>query len=319
MTVPSWFPTAPRENLVFRAAVVASIRAFLGARGYLEVETPLLSRDVVVDTHLDPFWLDLPTSEKTSRFFLQTSPEFAMKRLLAAGSGSIFQIAHAFRAGEVSLRHNPEFTLVEWYQVGGDYHALMTEVGDLVSSILRTEAPARETYRSAFLRLTEIDPLAAPAERLRQRAAELGLAGTEHGRDELLQFLLASLVEPHLGVERPMFLYDYPPGQAALAEVDPGPPPVARRFELYVRGIELCNGYQELTDAAELRRRALENNEQRRKLGKPTLPVESRLLEAMAAGLPRCAGVALGLDRLVMLAAKADTLGEIVPFPFDRA
>lgn len=312
-------PTASIEVLQLRARIVSSIRGFLTARGYWEVETPILSVDTVVDTYIDPIAVDAPAGTllpAARTFYLQTSPEFGMKRLLAAGSGSIFQIAHAFRQGERSEKHNPEFALVEWYRVGGNYRELMVEVGELIMQLLGVTHPVSRTYQEAFRNAIGLDPFAASDEELRTRAAEDGFESTD--RDELLNFLLAAHIEPGLGKDHPCFLYDYPPSQAALAQIDPGPPAVARRFELYLRGTELCNGYQELTDPEELRKRNVRNNARRLTLKKSPLPVESRMLEAMA-GLPECAGVALGLDRLVMFATQAKAIDAVIPFPVDRA
>ncbi|MFO0947488.1 MAG: EF-P lysine aminoacylase EpmA [Planctomycetota bacterium] len=308
------------QNLRLRAQILQQTRAFLMDRGYWEVDTPTLSPDSVVDAHLDPFLVPIPPESTTSEprhLYLQTSPEFAMKRLLAIGSGSIFQIAHAYRTGERGPLHCPEFTLVEWYRVGGNYQDLMTEVGELVRAIVGCSLPDRTTYRDAFLRHVGLDPLLDPVDRLASRCFELGWTGSESSRDELLNFLLATSVEPHLGRDRPTFLYDYPASQAALAVIDPGPPPVARRFELYVNGIELCNGYQELTDPSELLERNRKVNQIRHLMGKPILPLDSQLLGAMERGLPACAGVALGFDRLVMLAVNASSIDSVLPFPND--
>lgn len=308
------------QNLRLRAELLSKTRAFFENRGYWEVDTPTLSPDSVIDAHLDPFAVSIPResiSSPSRLLYLQTSPEFAMKRLLAEGSGSIYQIAHAYRAGERGPWHCPEFTILEWYRVGGNYHELMVEVGDLISLILGTPTPDRCTYRDAFLQHADLDPLSASLEALADRAGQLGWTGSPDQRDELLNFLLATLVEPRLGASRPLFLFDYPASQAALAAIDPGPPPVARRFELYINGIELCNGYQELTDAEELRRRNIRVNQVRQSLGKPALPLDSQLLAAMDRGLPACAGVALGFDRLVTLAVGADTIDAVLPFPDD--
>jgi lysyl-tRNA synthetase class 2 len=242
-----------------------------------------------------------------------------MKRLLAAGSGSIYQIGRVFRDGELGSRHNPEFTMIEWYRIGGNYQDLMTEVGELVSEIAGHQPPDRMTYQAAFELYAGFDPHLASLEDLQTRSASLGLSAPGADRDSLLNFLLAAVVEPNLGIDRPVFLYDYPATQGALARIDPGPPAVAQRFELYVRGVELCNGYQELLDADELHERSIRQNAIRRSLGKRELPVEPRLLEAMRNGLPACAGVALGFDRLMMLAVGATDLREVLPFFWDRA
>lgn len=317
-----YLPTASLDVLKLRAQMLTHSRQFFHSRGYWEVETPVLSADVTVDLHLDPFEVRFPPSAipglQRDRLFLQTSPEFAMKRLLAAGSGSIFQITKAFRQGEFGPLHNPEFTIVEWYKVGADYHELMSEVGALVCGLLDLPPPARVAYQQAFHLGCGFDPFEIPDEELARLCAERGYFGGA-SRDHWLNFLLAEWLEPTLGFEQPLFLYDYPASQAALSQIDPGPPAVGRRFELYIRGWELCNGYQELADPDELRRRIQEQNALRAAEGKPTLPAESRLLDAMEAGLPDCSGVALGFDRLVMLKAGAASIEEVLPFPIARA
>ena len=245
-----------------------------------------------------------------------------MKRLLAAGAKSIYQITRAFRGGEIGPLHNPEFTIVEWYRVGDDMTAGMELLSDLCSTLLGTPAAERLSYADAFQRFVAVNPHTASAAELAVAAQRLNVAapaGLGSDRDGWLNVLLAQSVEPHLGQAAPTILYDYPVSQAALAKVRDNSPPVAERFELYVRGIELANGYHELLDAAELRRRNAAANEARKSDGKQPLPEESRLLKAMDAGLPSCTGVALGFDRLVMLAAGAKSLAEVMAFPIDRA
>ena len=345
-----FLPTASWPALKLRAELLRRARAFFDARGFLEVETPLLSADVVVDRHLDPIAVTLPDDPRRPdvgrRMWLQTSPEFCMKRLLAAGSGPIYQICKAFRAGEIGRLHNPEFTMLEWYRPGDDMAAGMRLLGDLAEALLGLGPAELVSYGEAFARYAGLDPHTASAETLRRRTAELpggsspelasleGAAGLQGNndvaRDVWLDWLLTELVEPHLGVDRPTILYDYPASQAALARVrapDPSnpasgstlDPPVAERFELYVRGIELANGYHELLDPAVLRARSAEANRLRAADGKPILPEESRLLAAMEHGLPPSCGVALGFDRLVMIAAGATSLAKAIAFPIARA
>jgi lysyl-tRNA synthetase class 2 len=311
------FPLTTR--LRRRAELLSAARRFLSERGCLEVETPLLSSDVGVDLHLEPFRVEVGGfgNEGPPRtFYLQTSPEFALKRLLAAGLGDCFQITRSFRRGEVGSMHNPEFTIIEWYRVGRSYRELMTEVGEFASAVAGWPKAEELSYAQAFKRHLGIDPHRTPTDDLQQLAAKNGFHSDD--RDELLNFLLANDVEPHLGVDRPTLLYDYPATQAALAKVV-GEPPVAQRFELYFRGVELANGYQELTDAAELRRRNKRQNELRKAKGLQELPPESRLLAAMDAGLPECTGVALGFDRLVMLTLGLSSVAEAMAFPWSEA
>ena len=312
-----WRPTAPIAALRRRAEILSSIRAFFAARGVLEVETPLLSAATVTDVHLHSL---AATTADGGRRYLQTSPEFHMKRLLAAGSGPIFQLGRAVRDGESGRRHNLEFTMLEWYRPGFDHHRLMNEVDELLGAILGTPHAERLTYRGAFLRHAGVDPFAAPIEELRSAVLRSGVADPGlDDRDGLLSLLVGAVVEPRLGRGRPSFLYDYPASQAALARIRPGDPPVAERFEVYVDGVELANGFHELADAAEQRARFEADLADRRRSGLEEPPVDERLLAALAAGLPDCAGVALGVDRLVMIALGAADIAEVIAFPADRA
>ena len=298
----------------------------------MEVETPIISADTVVDRHLDPLTTTLTGVGQARVMYLQTSPEFAMKRLMAAGGEAIYQIARVFRQGERGTRHNPEFTLVEWYRKGDDYAAGMRLLSDLCEAVLGRGPAERVTYREAFVAELGIDPLTigdAELERFARATVPDAAAafGDETDRDVWLDLLLTERIEPRLGRAgadgrgRPTILCDYPPSQAALAQIRPcaDGPPVAERFELYADGIELANGYHELLDAEALLERNLENNRLRLADGKPPLPVESRLIEAMRAGLPPCTGCALGFDRLVMLATGRREIAEVVAFPIERA
>ena len=325
-TPDDFLPTADWAHLRLRAELLAKVRQFFAQRGFLEVETPILSADVVVDRHLDPIAVTLPDDARRPdvgrRMWLQTSPEFGMKRLLAAGAESIYQITRAFRAGEFGSRHNPEFTMVEWYRRGDSMRAGMQLLSELAEATLARGAAEVLSYAEAFGQHVGVDPHGASAAELESCAARHGVnvapgfAGGD--RDAWLNLLLAELVEPHLGTSRPTILYHYPASQAALATVC-GDPPLAERFELYVDGIELANGYHELVDPGELRRRSRAANESRARDGKPSLPGESRLLAAMDRGLPASSGVALGFDRLVMVATGASTLSEVMAFTIERA
>jgi lysyl-tRNA synthetase class 2 len=336
--------------LRLRADLLEFTRAFFRSRGFWEVETPILSRDVVVDAYLEPFVTrrdsgsDCRKASAHDELFLQTSPEFAMKRLVASGASAIFQLTHAFRRGEIGQLHNPEFTIVEWYRTQSNYHQQMELVEELVGGFFDRVKTVRQEL-AADLPATDPVRLAQPFPRLSyDRAFEaavgrpvLGLGATELARlamslnvvappglapddaDGWLNLLLALRVEPTIARTSAVFVFDYPPGQAALARIRPDTPPVAERFELYLSGVEICNGYQELTDAGELRRRIAAQSALRRRDANRPLPAESRLLDAMDAGLPECAGVALGFDRLLMSAIGAQTVAEVMPFPIDRA
>jgi lysyl-tRNA synthetase class 2 len=319
-----FLPTASWPNLRLRASLLRQLREFFHDRRFLEVETPILSADTVVDRHLDPFSLRVGTiGGKPQTFWLQTSPEFAMKRLLAAGVEAIYQVGRVFRQEERGSLHNPEFTLVEWYQMGDDFPAGMRLTSDLCETLLGRGPAELLSYAEAFHRYAGIDPHTADIETLvaaaRQCDSPLPESMTTEDRDGWLDWLLTERVQAHLGVERPVLIYDFPASQAALAQIRPGEPPLAERFELYVSGWELANGYHELLDAGELRCRNARANELRRGDGKMALPQESRLLAAMEHGLPPAVGCALGFDRMVMLAAGAKSIDEVIAFPWDRA
>jgi len=312
-------PVATPDMLRLRARLLGRLRAFFEAQDFLEVETPLASADTTVERHIEP----VPVTIHGRSLWLQTSPEFAMKRLLTNGLPAIYQVTRAFRDGELGARHNPEFTIVEWYRTQDTMEQAMDFLGSLCQHLLATSLPQQLSYREAFQQHLDLDPFTVTDRVLLKRIA--GLDVTPPGdwrnmdRDSWLNLLLADFVEPHLGMDGPTILYGYPPSQAALAQVRPGSPPVAERFELYLNGIELANGYHELLDAPELLRRSQRSNQQRLGDGNQALPENSYLLQAMEAGLPDCCGVALGFDRLVMLAAGATSIEEVLTFPFDRA
>jgi lysyl-tRNA synthetase class 2 len=325
-----WRPSATPEVLKLRARLLESIRAFFSGRGVLEVETPILSRAAATDPALASLATRYagPLFPHGQTFYLHTSPEFPMKRLLAAGSGSIYQICKVFRDGEYGRLHNPEFTMIEWYRVGFDHHRLMQETGELVMQLLGSslslQTPEKLTYREAFQRHAGLDPHAATAEEFARAAGRLRIDVPRdlRARDDLSvwrDLLLTHVVEPALGRGRLTFLYDYPASQAALARLQPGEPPLAARFELYLNGIELANGFHELADADEQRARFERQLQARAAAGLPAVPMDTRLLDALAHGLPECAGVALGFDRVVMLAAGARSIAEVIAFPLDRA
>ncbi|HTW37372.1 MAG TPA: EF-P lysine aminoacylase EpmA [Steroidobacteraceae bacterium] len=320
-----WRPVASRAVLERRAAMLARVRAFFAARGVLEVETPLIVNAGVTDVHVHAARIELDGGRA---YFLHTSPEYAMKRLLAAGSGDIFQVCHVVRGFERSRLHNPEFTLVEWYRLGFSLERLMTEVEALVRELLGPAAGKRPTervtYREAFLRELALDPLAAQLEELEPRTRTLGYrpdAPIERSaeRDLQLELLMGALIGPKLGRGSLTFVHRYPASQAALARLDPADPRVALRFELYSQGVELANGFEELASACEQRARFERDRTERRRRGLAVPDPDERLLAALEAGLPDCAGVALGFDRLVMLALGARHIDEVLAFPTPRA
>jgi len=318
----TWRPSASRAALERRAALLATARKFFAERRVLEVETPILSAAAVSDPQLNS--LSTRIAGVPGECYLQTSPEYSMKRLLAAGSGDIYQICKVFRDAERGRWHNPEFTLIEWYRLGFDDAALMDEVealiGELFKPLRRLERAERLSYAAALARHAGVDAHGASDAELAAAAQRHGIAcDAQLDRDARLDLLMGLIVGPKLGRDRPCFICDYPASQAALARVKPGLPAVAARFELYLDGVELANGFHELTDAAEQRRRFEHDLALRAQRGLPRLPVDEHLLAALESGLPECAGVALGFDRLVALALGAPMLAQAMSFTIDNS
>jgi lysyl-tRNA synthetase class 2 len=326
MTPPEdWRPGASVALLRLRAEMLAATRAFFAERGLLEVETPALSAAASTSPALQSF--QVRDADGGLAGYLHTSPEFPMKRLLAAGCGSIYQICRAFRAGELGRWHNPELTLVEWYRVGMDHHALMVEVAELLVTLLPPERLSRPrevlSYQEVFRRALAVDPLQAPLAVLEAAARRAGIvapAGLGEHRDTWLDLLLSHAVQPGLGRGGLTFVHGFPASQAALARLDPDDPRVAHRFEVFLEGVELANGFHELADPAAQRARFEAELRQRAESGLPPVPVDQRLLTALEqGGLPECAGVALGFDRVVGLAAGATNLDQVMAFSARRA
>ena len=319
----NWQPTATIGTLRERARLIATVRAFFAARGIWEVETPVLGQGGSTDVHLVSLSSLARTDKGQRKLWLQTSPEFHMKRLLAADSGPIFQLAKSFRDGEVGARHNIEFTMLEWYRPGFTLAQLIEETTALVEHVL-PQSPGPVVYyryRELFHRHLEVDPFTTSLVTLRALAAERGnmmsaQALAEEGRDTCLDLLMGMVIEPTLGQQELSVVVDYPASQAALARrhQDADGEWVASRFELYLNGIELANGYDELTDAEEQRQRFDADNAERRRLGLPEVDVDAHLLAALEQGLPASSGVALGLDRLIQLALGKTRLEEVLAF-----
>jgi len=311
-----WRPTASIANLTVRARMLQAVRDYFAATRALEVETPTLSRAAVSDLHI----ASVEARVLGQRRYLHTSPEYAMKRLLAHGCGDLWQICRVYRDEECGRWHNPEFTLIEWYRLGIDHHALMTDVERLMRAVLEPAHPLpasqRLTYRDAVRLHAGVDALEDPAERLVEclHAANIDVPADLHAeRDACLDLIMSTLVIPRLGHSGPTFVYDYPASQAALARAHG---PVAARFEAFLEGLELANGYHELCDADEQRRRFQQDQAQRAAAARSVAPLDEALLQALAHGLPECSGVALGFDRLVMCALGAKHIDEVLAFGF---
>jgi len=318
---PDWRPTASRAALRSRAQQSAFVRGFFAQRNVLEVETPVLGRCGVTEPNLDGIPAKL-SAQGVEGGWLQTSPEYHMKRLLAADSGSIYQISKVFRNGERGSRHNPEFSMLEWYRVGFDDEVLMTEVADLVCGWLECPRPKVTSYRQAMIDWAGIDPFVVTESDLRQRCRQWLEPEQlqDLSRNGCLDLLMGFAVEPNLGTEAPVFINQYPASQASLARISNVDGfDVAHRFELYIDGLELCNGYWELTSAEEQRARFEADNCSRKAAGKIEMDVDGAFLMALEHRLPDCAGVALGLDRLLMLKTGARDIADVLAFPIERA
>lgn len=317
-----WRPAAELQQLRRRAQLLNTIREFFAARQVLEVETPLLCRATGSDPQLDFFSSRFNNPPHDETLYLQTSPEFAMKRLLAAGSGSIYQICKAFRNGEAGRWHNPEFTILEWYRVDFTLPELMQEVADLLQSVLGPLEVFSIAYRQLFQQTTGLDPLHFNLEDFRRYADARNLPEAQaicgESHSIWLDFLFSHCVEPAMAKQRIYLVHGYPAIQSSLARINPDDPRIAERFEVFVNGAELGNGFHELCDAAEQEARFDREIAYRREHGLPAVEKDQRLLAALAAGLPDCSGIAIGLDRLLMLASGCDSIEQVLAFPFRR-
>lgn len=310
-----WRPTATLTALRRRAAIIADLRQFFAQRDVLEVSTPILSASGPRDPHMHLVRACFGGGDGRC-FYLQPSPESAMKRLLAAGSGAIYQLAPAMRAAERGQRHNPEFMMLEWYRPGFNLDALMDEVDALLLVCLNAQPGRRTTYQAEFMRQTGLDPFSSTSEELANLARTTGLTqAASSSRDQLLDFLFCRQVEPNLG-DGVVHVCGFPPEQAAMAQISHG---VAQRLEVYVNGLELANGYLELTDESEQRRRFEAQGEEREQRGFHVPPMDEALLMALRHGLPAMCGIALGVDRLIMLATGTQCIDDVLTFPLERA
>lgn len=323
----TWQTTLTWDNAKKRAKLLAKIRQFFSARDVVEVETPALSQGTVTDVNLDAltsqynFLADSPISESDT-LYLQTSPEFHMKRLLASGYGCIYQIAKAFRHEAYGNHHNPEFTMLEWYRIGFNQFDLMYEVDDLLQATIDSTEAQFTSYQDIFIQCVDIDPLSASYEALalfiieQKKAAEWLFESGD--KDLLLQFIFSEIIEPKIGQQAPQFIYNFPVAQASLAKISEDDSRVAERFECYYQGVELANGFNELTDATEQQKRFEEDNLKRKQKGLSQRTIDDNFIDALKHGLPQCSGVALGIDRLVMIALNVNNIQDIQSFSIDR-
>ncbi|MDI1351608.1 MAG: elongation factor P--(R)-beta-lysine ligase [bacterium] len=313
----SWFPSTTIELLQQRAHILAQIRTFFTERFYLEVDTPVMAHHGVTDVYLS----NIKAWFRNKPYSLQTSPEYHMKRLLAAGSGPIFQIARVFRDDELGRWHNPEFTLLEWYQLGINHHQLMDEMDLLLQTIMNCSPMIRKTYKQAFKEACDIDPFTASIKDLDELLEQYHLADVlavdEQDKDQYLFLLMSHVVEPFLGKQSsPVAVYDFPPSQASLAQIKDG---FAERFEVYYRGVELANGFHELIDAKAQAARFEQDLQMRKQQGLDLPDPDLWLLEALQQGIPPCSGVALGIERLLALTLEKSSISAVMAFDFSRA
>ena len=316
-----WQPNTSLETLKCRAALLETARHFFQENHFLEVDTPCLSQSTTPDPNIESF----STQFNHSQYFLHTSPEFPMKRLLASGSGAIYQICKVFRQGEAGRNHNPEFTLIEWYQPGMDYRALMQQLDELIRLLLKDKLSLSETvsftYQQAFETFAGFNPFSASVQQLQTVLSKnnIQLHQQTLTHDAYLDLIMSYIVQPNLPIAKPVFIYDYPATQAALANIRQGAVDVAERFELFINGLELANGYQELLDATEQLQRFENENKQRLAAGQQPVSVDMHLIEALRHGMPMVSGVALGFERLLMLATGKDNIQDVIAFTIDKA
>ena len=319
MQSSNWQPSADLATLKRRAQLLADVRLFFVERGVLEVETPILSTAAPTAPYLDSFQTDLKSLEgqPLDTLYLHTSPEFAMKRLLAAGYGSIFQLCKVFRNGESGSQHTPEFTMLEWYRPELSFEQLMDEVDQLLQQTANTVSAKWLSYQSVFTNYLDIDVFNCSDQQIQQLVLDNIDGATPDwalSKDDALELLMSQLIEPKLAeFDAPVFIYDFPASQSQLAKlgIDNDGNQIAKRFELYAGGMELANGYDELLDADELANRFAADNKQRQQQDKAMMPVDENLLAAMQAGLPQCTGVALGVDRLMMLITEKSNIDHV--------
>lgn len=320
-----WRPSATFDALHLRARLNACIRGFFAARGVVEVETPVMSMAGNTDPNIASFTLDFSgrTEGAPRTRWLRTSPEFPLKRLVAAGFGDCYELGRVFRDGEAGQRHNPEFTMLEWYRVGWDHGRLVDETVELVQAALalvgRKVRVERRDYHALYREWLGVDPASAGIAQLREALGDVEIDPDGLGRDDWLDLLMTHRLQPRFDRDTLLAVVDYPASQSALARIRPDRPPVAERFELYLGSLELANGYHELADAGEQAGRFRQDGEVRAARGDRVPPTDMRLLAALEAGLPDCAGVALGVDRLMMALQGTDRIADILAFDFSRA
>ncbi|ALD15502.1 lysyl-tRNA synthetase [Buchnera aphidicola (Aphis glycines)] len=320
-----WKPSASIKNLIKRAEIINDIRLFFLEKKILEVETPILSQSTVTDINLTPFETNYFFSENTSnklKLWLITSPEYHMKRLLAAKSGPIYQICHSFRNQEYGTHHNPEFTMLEWYQISCSMETFIKQIDLFLQKILKSKKSKKISYQEVFIKYLNIDPFSTNVSELHKISKKFNLqylTELEKNLHILIEMLFTLVIEPLLAKEdQPIFIYHFPIEQASLAAQNYKDNRIAERFEIFFKGIEIGNGFYELTDYLEHKKRLINDNKNRQKMNLPIRKIDNNFLSAIKHGLPLCSGVAIGIDRLIMIALNKKSINEVISFSFDR-
>ncbi|WP_284443192.1 elongation factor P--(R)-beta-lysine ligase [Buchnera aphidicola] len=319
-----WKPSASIKSLIKRSKIISDIRLFFSQKNILEVETPILSRSTVTDIHLSSFetnYFSLNNVNDKLKLWLTTSPEYHMKRLLASESGPIYQICHSFRNEESGRYHNPEFTILEWYQPFYSMQKFIEEIDKFLQHILNYNQSDKISYQNLFIDFFKIDPLSTNLLELHQISKKLKLdylTRFENDLNKFIQLLFTLKIEPNIGKDRPIFVYHFPAKQASLAAINSQDSRISDRFEIFFKGVELGNGFYELTDASEQKKRFIKDNKERFSMNLPTQKIDDCFLDALYHGLPPCSGVAIGLDRLIMLVLNKKNIQEVISFPLDR-
>ncbi|RUO73775.1 elongation factor P--(R)-beta-lysine ligase [Idiomarina seosinensis] len=324
MNDSNWRSAATLDTLRYRAKLMGQVRQFFEQRDVLEVDTPTLARAGVTDLYLENLTSRLAAGAdgQPMTLHLQTSPEFALKRLIAQHHIDVYQLSHVFRDDEIGRFHNPEFSLLEWYRLGLDTQQLIQEISELLTETTAAPPVQALSYQQAFIHYCEADPLTADGiaaihQQLLARDDTQQWMQQESDTDTILQVAFNLLVEPRLDEKTPIAITNFPASQAALAQLSEDDPRVAHRFEIYYQGVELANGYKELTDATAQQQRFEHDNRRRQEQGKPVKQLDFALIEALKHGLPDCSGVALGFDRLLMIALGAKHIKEVLPFSIE--
>ncbi|QCI25197.1 elongation factor P--(R)-beta-lysine ligase [Buchnera aphidicola (Rhopalosiphum padi)] len=320
-----WKPSASIKDLIKRSKIIANIRSFFLKKNVMEVETPTLSQSAVTDINLMPFetnYFSCNNDVKKTKLWLITSPEYHMKRLLSAGSGSIYQICHSFRNQEFGQYHNPEFTMLEWYQISFSMEKMIEEIDFFFQKILNFDKSDKISYQEIFIKFLQIDPLSTNLSELFECCKKFKLEHLtylENDLNKLIEMLFTLQIQPFLGKEKPLFVYHFPLEQASLSAVNKEDNRVSERFEIFFKGIELGNGFYELTDYFEQKKRFIKDNKKRCDMNFPKQKIDEHFLNAMKNGLPFCSGVAIGLDRLIMIALNKKSIDQVMSFSFDRS